>query len=169
MMGGMDSIFYVGFFVALPILCIGLVLIVSSIALTVSKGSPGGLRMFAWLVILWGIPLSAYFYERAHPLGVSERVRWWARSGEYKSEFQRNAVTVDGELRHSLWHSEGPSFAIITIYLVFDPSDSLVSEAKNHVQGKVAGLPCKVYEVRRLESPWYAVLFINDGTHDECS
>jgi hypothetical protein len=83
--GGMDAIFFIGFFVVLPILCIGLVLIGVLIFAAVNRPDRRhALRILVWLVILWGIPLSLYRYEWSHPLAVSEKLRWLARSEKYK-------------------------------------------------------------------------------------
>src|SRR5580704_13634415 len=66
--GGMDAIFFIGFFVILPILFIGLVLIGVLIIVAVSRPDRRqALRILVWLVILWGIPLSLYRYEWSHP------------------------------------------------------------------------------------------------------
>ncbi len=120
--GGMDAIFFIGFFVFLPILCIGLVLIGLLIIAAVSRPDRRhALRVLVWLVIIWGIPLSLYRYEWSHPLAVSEKVRWLAKSGKYKRDFQRESTSENTELRHANWDMEGPSFATIYTYLVFDP------------------------------------------------
>ena len=116
------------------------------------------LRMLVWLVILWGIPLSLYRYEWSHPLVVSEKARWLARSEKYKRDFQVESTAANGELRHADWEMEGPAFAAIYTYLVFDPSNSLASAAESHQPGKYSGVPCNVDEVRRLESSWYVAI-----------
>ena len=50
-----------------------------------------------------------------------------------------------------------------TVYLVFDPSDLLLTEAGDHSSGKFAGIPCEVPLVHRLEDHWYTVLFHTDS------
>jgi len=154
----MDAILLVGFFAFLPILGIGLVLIGLLIAAALRRPDRRhALRMLVWLVILWGIPLSLYRYEWSHPLLVSEKVKWLARSEQYKRNFQFESTSANG-LRHADWQTEGPAFAAIYTYLVFDPSNALASAAKSHQRGRYPGLPCEVAEVRRLESNWYVVI-----------
>jgi hypothetical protein len=157
--GGMDAIFFIGFFAFLPMLCIGLVLIGLLIIAAVNRPDRRhALQILVWLVIVWGIPLSLYRYEWAHPLAVSEKVRWLAQSGKYKRDFQRESTSANTELRHADWDVEGPAFATIYTFLIFDPSNSLASAALSHRPGKYPGLPCEVHEVRRLESGWYVTI-----------
>jgi hypothetical protein len=150
---------FIWIFLILPILCIGLVLIGLLILAAVRRPDRRHfLRTLVWLMIVWGIPLSLYRYEWSHPLAVSEKVRWLAQSGKYKRDFERESTSANAELRHADWDMEGPAFATIYTYLVFDPSNSLASAALNHQPGKYPGLPCEVREVRRLENSWYVTL-----------
>ncbi len=166
--GGMDAIFFIGFFVILPILSIGLVLIGVLIVAAVNRPDRRhALRILVWLVTLWGIPLSVYRYEWSHPFAVSEKVRWLARSETYKRDFQLESSSANGELRHTDWDMKGPAFAAIYTYLVFDPSNSLASAALSHQPGKYQDLPCEVHEVRRLESSWYVT--VSGTPWNECN
>ena len=56
-----------------------------------------------------------------------------------------------------------------TVYLVFDPTDSLSSAAATHQSGKFVGIPCKVPKVSRLENQWYAVTFYTNQYWDGCN
>jgi hypothetical protein len=70
---------------------------------------------------------------------------------------------TDGELRHMEWEATGfAGVANNTIYLVFDPTDSLAVAAKNHSPGKFSGIPCEVVRILRLENHWYSVAFYTD-------
>lgn len=61
------------------------------------------------------------------------------------------------------WEATGfAGVANVTIYLVFDPTDSLAVAAKSHSPGKYSGIPCEVLAVLRLESHWYSVKFYTD-------
>jgi hypothetical protein len=71
-----------------------------------------------------------------------------------------------GELRHIVWEATG--FAGVdydTVYLVFDPSDSL---SKTRMPGKPMGIPCLVRRVTRLERGWYTVRFYTDEEWGYC-
>jgi hypothetical protein len=167
--GGMDAFFSAGFLVIFPILFISIVLIVWSIDVATSEDRRQVLPILSSLAILVGIPMLLYFYEYRHPLGIHEAAKWLASSGKYKAEVQAEETSANGELKHILWDSLGPSFANTTVYLVFDSSDSLAAAAKIHQPGKFAGLPCKVFEVRRLENRWYAIVFYQGQDWDQCN
>ena len=55
-----------------------------------------------------------------------------------------------------------------TVYLVFDPADSLSLAASSHLSGKFAGIPCEVPKVTRFESQCYAVTFYTDEEWGRC-
>jgi hypothetical protein len=166
--GGMDSFFFVSVFVIVPILVISVVLIVWMIGTASSRGYRQALPTLVSLAILLIVPMFLYLYERRHPAAIRETAKWIVSSDKYKAEVAEKA-SANGELRHIEWDFSGPSFASTTVYLVFDPSDSLIATAKSHQPGKFGGLPCKVYEVRRLESRWYAVVFYQGQDWDQCT
>jgi len=94
---------------------------------------------------------------------IRPSIRWLLWSHRFKAEVLAQPAPTDGELRHMEWEATGfAGVANITVYLVFDPTDSLAVAAKNHSPGKFNGLPCEVVSVRRLESQWYSVLFYTD-------
>jgi hypothetical protein len=167
--GGMDSFLLVGILAIFPILVISIALIVRLIVLAARKDHRQVPPILAWLGILAGIPMLLYFYERQHPLALRESVKWLASSGKYKAEVQAEKDSANGKLKHIEWDFSGPSFATTTVYLAFDPSDSLAAAAKSHQPGKFVGLPCRVYEVRRLESHWYAIAFYIGDDWNHCT
>jgi hypothetical protein len=90
-------------------------------------------------------------------LGTS--ARWLARSQHYKAEVFALPNSTNGELKHIEWDGWGWGGQDTTVYLVFDPTDSLSQAASSHQPGKYNGIPCEVFLVRRLESHWYTVQF----------
>lgn len=103
--------------------------------------------------------------------GIAERphteLRWLMRSRAYKAKVLASSTAAPGELRHIEWNGWGGFGAGDTVeYLVFDPSDSLQSSAKNRSQS--SRLPCEVARVHRLESGWYTVLFYTDTDWSHC-
>jgi hypothetical protein len=167
--GGMDAFFFVSLFVIVPIFSISMVLVVLLIVAVTSKDRRPTLPILAALAIFLGIPMVLYLYEYRHPLAIHETAKWLASSGEYKAEVQAEKASANGELKHIEWDFSGPSFATTTIYLAFDPSDSLAAASRRHQSGKFVGLSCKVYEVRRLESRWYAAVFYQGQDWDKCT
>ncbi len=88
----------------------------------------------------------------------SDAARWLTRSRSYKSEVLAQPTAV-GELKHIAWDGWGWAGQDTTVYLVYDPTDSLVAAAKGQKPGKFNGIRCEVFRVRRLESYWYTVQF----------
>jgi hypothetical protein len=104
---------------------------------------------------------------------VRNAARWTLWSHGYKAEVLSQPESRNGELRHVEWDGWGfPGAGDTTVYLAFDPSDSLAAAAKKHKPGKFVGIPCTVPLVTRLESQWYAILFYTDESwgrsHHDC-
>jgi hypothetical protein len=117
------------------------------------------LRVLTMLAIFWIVS----FLLVKNSFSIRTSARWLIWSHDYKSEVLAQAAPADGEFRHMVWEATGfAGVANDTIYLVFDPTDSLAAAAKGHSAGKFNGIPCKVPLVSRLESHWYTVLFYTD-------
>jgi hypothetical protein len=95
--------------------------------------------------------------------------RWFIQSGRYKAEILAQPTSMNGELKHAEWDGWGFAGADTTVYLVFDPDDSLAAAARSRSPGKYNGIPCEVPSVRRLENHWYTVLFYTDTDWNHCS
>ena len=85
--------------------------------------------------------------------------RWLVRSHQYKAEVLARPDARNGELNHVEWDGWGWGGQDTTVYLVFDPEDSLSQAASSHQPGKYNGIPCEVFLARRLERQWYTVQF----------
>jgi hypothetical protein len=94
--------------------------------------------------------------------------RWFLWSKRYKAQVLATDA-ANGELQHIEWDGWGFAGADTTVYLVFDPSDSLFTAAGDHSSGKFAGVPCRVPFVHRLEAHWYTVLFYTDTNWQHCA
>ena len=90
---------------------------------------------------------------------VSTTARWWMWSRGYKSEVLSQPNSARGELKHIEWDGWGWAGQNTTVFLVFDPTDSLSAAARSHQPGKFAGIPSEICRVRRLESQWYTAQF----------
>jgi hypothetical protein len=88
----------------------------------------------------------------------SDSARWLAKSQKYKSEVMAQPMAA-GELKHIEWDGWGWAGQDTTVYLVYDPTDSLAGAAKGQKPGKFNGIPCEVFRIRRLDSYWYTVQF----------
>jgi hypothetical protein len=72
-------------------------------------------------------------------------------------------------LKHIEWDGWGWVGQDFSVFLVFDPTDSLSGPAQNHQSGKLNGIPFEVSDVRRLDSHWYLIIFdfhVDQGSWD---
>jgi hypothetical protein len=112
--------------------------------------------LYAPLLVFLLVALIAWnFYS------VRTTVRWFAWSHHYKDEVLAQANAV-GELKHIEWDGWGWAGQDTTVFLVFDPTDSLRAAAQNRRPGKFNGIPCEVPAVNRMEKNWYLVQFYTD-------
>lgn len=93
-----------------------------------------------------------------------EMVLW---SGRYKDKVLAQPASINGGLKHIEWDGWGWGGQDFSVFLVFDPPDSLSGPAKSRQSGKRNGIPCEVSSVRRMDSHWYIVFF--DGYVDQSS
>ena len=96
-------------------------------------------------------------------------VRWLLSSRRYKSEVAAQTAPANGEFKHTEWDARGWATIDATVYLVFDPTDSLSLAASNRMSGKFAGIPCEIPKVSRLESQWYVVTFYTNQEWGRCN
>jgi len=148
-----DPIFVMMYlFIAAPIIAFFIL-----IAAIVKKGRRLELlsALVVFCVVTWGV-------LRAR-VPLRPIARWFFLSGVYKSQFFDQPDPLHGMLKHMEWDAWGfPGAGNTTVYLVFDPLDSLSTPAKTHSSGKPSGLPCEVAEIRKMESQYYAVMFYTD-------
>lgn len=117
------------------------------------------LSILSMLAICWAISAALVGNYSA----VRTTVRWLVWSHRYKAEVLAQPAPANGELKHSEWDGWGWAGMDTTVYLAFDPTDSLSAAAKSHSPGKFSGIPCKVFSIRRLENHWYSVqLYTNE-------
>jgi hypothetical protein len=127
-------------------------------------------RQRRWIVLMlavYGVISAALL---GHFFSVHTAARWLVWSHDYKAKVLAQPASADGELKHVEWDGWGFAGAgDTTVYLVFDPTDSLSVAARNHQRGKFNGIPCEVPGVDRVESQWYTVRFYTDeywGRHN---
>jgi hypothetical protein len=90
---------------------------------------------------------------------VRDAARWLVWSHDYKARVLAQRASENGGLKHVDWDGWGMFAQDTSVFLVFDPTDSLSTAAMSHQPGKFNGIPCEVSLVRRLESHWYSVRF----------
>ena len=165
-----DPVLFLTVLVVAPtLLVISTILIVLLVRAAFGRRHRQLLSILATLAILWAIPTSLFFFEHEHPYAIRETARWLAWSHEYKDKVLAQPTPANGDLKHIEWEASGfAGVANVTVYLAFDPADTLSTAAKSHRPGIFNGIPCEVLTVRRLESHWYAVLFYTDQTWGQC-
>jgi len=159
-----DTAFFLSLFLVGPILIIlSIVLLVYAV---ISKGRRKRLTLLSTLAAVWVVCVSMLLVlDHVH---VRTTARWLLWSHDYKEKVLARQAPANGEFRHVEWDGWGWGGEDTTVFLVFDPSDSLSLAASNDQPGKFNGLPCAVPEVSRLESQWYAVRFYTNEDWDRC-
>jgi len=99
---------------------------------------------------------------------VRSAARWLVWSDVYKSKVLAQPASANGELKHIEWDAWGFAGQYTTVFLVFDPTDTLSAAANSQRPGEVIGIPCEVVLVRRLESHWYTALFYTNDYWGQC-
>jgi len=135
------------------LICAGFLLVAAVVAAVLKK-----LRQhLSWLLTLVAfLVVSAAIWK--NPRTIRASFRWLAWSHQYKAQVLAQPAPT-GELKHIEWDGWGGFGQDTTVFLVFDPTDSLSAAAQRHQPGKFNGLPCKVARVTRLERNWYSVQF----------
>jgi hypothetical protein len=105
-------------------------------------------------------------YEIA--LDMRTEVRWLIQRSDYKARVLAQPEG-NGAFKHVEWDGWGFAGSDTTVYLVFDPSDSLRKASGSRSPQKYNGIPCEVPNVQRMEKGWYTVLFYTDTAWDHCS
>lgn len=142
------------------VLCVGIALL-SAIALLVSAVLNTGRQRVALF-----FASAAYLFVQTllvtHHMLARDHVRWGLLSGIYRPKVMAQPVSASQQFRHVEWDGWGFAGMDTTVFLVFDPADSLAKMLAARPPVKAAGLPCEVVRIRRLASQWYAVLFYTD-------
>jgi hypothetical protein len=111
----------------------------------------------------WLISHTLFF----HNIEIRSFTRWFIWSGQYKNKVLAQPASVDGSLKHIEWDGWGWGGQDFSVFLVFDPADSLSVPAESNQSGKMNGIPCEVSGVRRMDPHWYLVYF--DAYVDQAS
>jgi hypothetical protein len=99
---------------------------------------------------------------------LRERVRWIADAGPYKADVLASHPPSRRQLPHAVWDAWGWGGMDTSVYLVFDPANSLLAASQRKTPGRPPELPCPVYSVQRLEPDWYSVRFYTSEDWNDC-
>ena len=131
------------------------VLLIIGLCVLIYAAVRRNLRIAVAVAVFWTTSALLFIY----PSEVRSPIKWLLRSSEYKKQVLVQPNPPNGDFKHIEWDGWGWGGENTTIYLVFDPTDSLVAAVKSHQPGKFSGIPCKVPWVRRMQSHWYTVKF----------
>lgn len=125
-------------------------------------------RKFVHLAVAVTYCVATFFlFEHFYDLRTAGRWLLWSRG--LKAEVLALPQTHEPELKHIEWDGWGfPGAGETEVYVVFDPNDSLLPAANLKTTGKIAGIPCGVSRIRRLEHHWYSVVMYTDTTWASC-
>jgi hypothetical protein len=118
------------------------------------------------LPIYWAISLGLWSSSgELHTI-----TRWLIWSKDYKAQVLAQPNAGSGTLKHIEWDAWGfPGAGNTTVYLVFDPDNSLSTAPKTNSEGKFRGIPCGVSQVRKLESRYYTIILYTDTDWSHCN
>jgi hypothetical protein len=140
------------------VLCFGIALVSALLLFVLGVAKKGRQRLAALLVVMTYV-FAAMLVKSNYSL-VRDHLRWLFLSSGYKAQVL--AQPPSEELKHAEWDVWGFAGADTTVFLVFDPTDSLAGAAEAPPPIKSRALPCEVARIRRLDRQWYAVLFYTD-------
>ncbi|HTV16056.1 MAG TPA: hypothetical protein VME68_15150 [Acidobacteriaceae bacterium] len=109
----------------------------------------------SWLLLLSG-----------HAIHTQEL--WLTQGRQYRAAVLAQPAPAHGQFRHIAWDGWGWGGQDTSVYLVFDPDDSLAAAARSGKPGIYPGLPCVFYRVRRLQAHWYSVEFYTTSLWTDC-
>jgi len=148
-------------------------LILVSVALIVCALTRGARQkrtaLLSTVLALWLTAIAMFLLVSKYDFAMRTTARWLIWSRSYKAQVLAQPHPITGEFKHIEW--DGWGFAPVgdtTVYLVFDPSDSLFAAARGGLPGKFYGIPCAVPELSRLEKNWYVARFYTDQDWDHC-
>src|ERR1700722_313340 len=122
------------------------------------------LRIAVMVATFWAV--SAFLF--LHSSDVRSPIKWFLWSHQYKAQVLAQPASPGEDFKHVEWDGWGWGGINTSVYLVFDPTDSLAGAARNDQSGKFNGIPCEVPWVRRMESHWYTAMFYTDKDWSGC-
>jgi hypothetical protein len=142
------------------VLCVAIALALALLLIVRAVTRRARQRVMTLLMLAAWLPLSIFLLS--HYTLARDHIRWLLLSEGYKDRILAQPVSAKQEFKHAVWDLWGFTGMDTTVYLVFDPTDSLAGATHALPPVKARGLPCAVVRVRRLERQWYAVLFYTE-------
>lgn len=142
------------------VLCLGIAFLTGLLLLILAVAKKGRHRLVTCLAL--AVYLLVPMLLLTHYSSLRDHVRWLVLARAYTDKVLAQPAPPSQELRHVAWDDWGFGGEDTTVFLVFDPANSLAEDLRAPAPVKARGLPCAVVHVRRLDSQWYAVLFYTD-------
>ena len=141
------------------------VLIIIGFCVLIYAAVRRNLRVAVAVAVFWTSSALLFIYTSE----IRSPIKWLLWSSKYKKQVLAQPNPSNGDFKNIEWDDWGWAGINTSIYLVFDPTDSLAAAAKSHQPGKFNGIPCEVPWVRRMQSHWYTVMFYTDKDWGGCS
>lgn len=142
------------------VLCVGIALLSGLLLVVRAIVKKGQQRSLTFTVLVAYVSASTLLL--IHCSFTGDHVRWILLSRDYRARVLAQPTPRNGELKHAEWDGWGFAGMETTVFLVFDPTNSLTRALGAKAPVKSPGLPCGVVRVRRLATQWYAVLFYTE-------
>lgn len=158
------------YILAVPILIMSSVVLL--ICATIDKNRRRYLTPFLTLMTFLAAGVGVFIFGIKYPLAIRSAARWLIWSKDYETLVLTQPSQPNGEFKHIEWDGWGMFGQDESVFLVFDPGDSLAGPASSGQSGKFDGIPCEVGLVRRLAPHWYTVYFpsyVDMSSWDRCS
>ena len=137
------------------------------ICLLIYAGIRKKLPIALMVATFWAVSALLFAYN----IQIRTYTRWFLWSSRYKNKVLAQPASLNGSLKHIEWDGWGWGGQDFSVFLVFDPADSLSGPAKSRQSGKLNGIPREVSSVRRMDSHWYIVFFdqyVDQSSWDSC-
>ena len=141
--------------------------LVSLVLLRISNKCRGKQRLIALSTFAVFVIFTSVLFVKF--LDTRDAVRWLVFGRNFKVQVLEQPKPAPTLLKHIEWEGWGFAGSDTTVYLVFDPTDTLAIAAKTRKSGKFAELPCEVFRVRQREKEWYTVQFYTNTDWEHCA
>ncbi len=150
-------------FIVIP--CLLLLALVLLVFLIFRRTRRRAAELLLATVVFVGVTMLGLLYQQT----LRPAVRWAFLSQQFKTQVLNQSNDPSGDFKHIEWDGWGGGpVGDWTAYVVFDPTNSLQTEAGHEHPGKIQGIPCDVLSIQRLEPRWYSVTLEMNEWWDQC-
>jgi hypothetical protein len=143
-------------FLVMP--CLALLLLVLLVLLMFRRTRGLAANLLVGTLLLVGITTIGWRFQAT----LRPKLRWSIYSQTFKRQVLAQPSNPSGDFKHIEWDGWGGGpVGDWSVYVVFDPTDSLNAEAGHKNPGRIRGIPCEAENIQKLEPHWYSVTLMN--------